>query len=65
MGDSLGSPTHDIWMQGITFAHSTYLRASDSGLLVSQAGMYNLPTTNAQYGYGGRPEAAVYIAWCS
>lgn len=62
MGDSLGSPTHDIWMQGITFAHSTYLRASDSGLLVSQAGMYNLPTTNAQYGYGGRPEAAVYIA---
>jgi hypothetical protein len=62
MGDSLGRPTHDIWMQGITFAHSTYLRASDSGYCVSQAGMYNLPTTNADWGYGGRPASAVYIA---
>jgi hypothetical protein len=62
MGDSLGSLTHDIWMKGITFAHSTYLRASDSGYLVSQAGMYDLPTTNANYGYNGRPASAVYIA---
>jgi len=37
-GDSLGAPIHDIWMQGITFAHSTYLRPSDSGFLIVQAG---------------------------
>jgi hypothetical protein len=62
MGDSLGRPTHDIWMQGITFAHSTYLQASDSGYLVLQAGLYSLPTTDANHEYDGRPASAVYVA---
>jgi hypothetical protein len=66
MGDSLGSPTHDIWMQGITFAHSTYLRASDSGYLVIQAGQYLLPTTTGEnQAFIGRPASAVYVACAS
>jgi hypothetical protein len=65
-GDSLGSPVHHLWFQGITFAHSTYLRPSDSGYLVLQAGQYSLPKTNTivddNEEYVGRPAAGIYVA---
>ena len=49
-GTSTSDQAGYIWFQGLTFAHSTYLRPSQYGFLDAQAGQYNLtaPTNNAQ-----------------
>ena len=65
-GDSLEKVIHHVCFKGIVFAHSTYLRPSDSGYLVLQAGQFSLSTTNTfknlSEEYVGRPSAAVYTA---
>lgn len=64
-GDSLGSTVHHLNFEGITFAHSTYLRPSDSGNLILQAGQYSLSTTNTindpSAEYIGRPASGLYV----
>jgi hypothetical protein len=60
-----GASTSDqagyLWFQGLTFAHSNDLRASQYGFLDAQAGLYNLtaPSNNAQT--VGRPAAGVTV----
>ena len=50
-----------LWFQGLTFAHSTYMRPSEYGFLDYQSGQYNLtaPSNNKQT--VGRPNAGVGV----
>ena len=50
-----------IWFQGLTFAHSTYLRPSQYGFLDAQAGQYNLTATADNQQTVGRPPAGVTV----
>jgi len=60
-GTSTSDQASYLWFQGLTFAHSNYLRASQYGFLDAQAGLYNLtaPGNNAQT--VGRPAAGVTV----
>ncbi|HVY40797.1 MAG TPA: right-handed parallel beta-helix repeat-containing protein [Polyangia bacterium] len=61
-GTSTADQAGYLWFQGLTFAHSTYMRPSQSGFLDAQAGQYNLtaPANNQQT--VGRPAAGVTVA---
>jgi len=70
---SLDRPVHDIQFKGIEFAHTTWLRPSDSGHVPLQAGMfmldaYKLKPKGTSYHAGldnqawiGRPPGAVSV----
>jgi hypothetical protein len=49
-----------LWFQGLTFAHSTYMRPSQYGFLDGQAGQYSLTAeaNNNQTWAGRRPASA-------
>ncbi len=61
-GTSTSDQASYLWFQGLTFAHSTYMRPSQFGFLDAQAGQYNLtaPANNAQT--VGRPAAGVNVS---
>lgn len=61
VGTSTTAQAHHIWFQGLTFAHSTYLRASDFGFLDAQAGQYNLTANPQNQQTVGRPAAGVSV----
>jgi len=50
-----------LWFQGLTFAHSTYMRPSQYGFLDAQAGQYNLTADANNNQTVGRPAAAVSV----
>lgn len=50
-----------LWFQGLTFAHSTYLRPSQYGLLDEQAGQFDLTADGNNYTVG-RPAAGVTVS---
>ncbi len=60
-----GTSTDDqagyLWFQGLTFAHSTYMRPSQDGFLDGQAGQYNLTATASNQQTVGRPAAGVSV----
>ncbi len=60
-GASTTSQAGYLWFQGITFAHSTYMRPSQSGFLDAQAGQYNLTATSDNKQTIGRPPAGVSV----
>ena len=60
-GTSTSSQAGYLWFQGITFAHSTYMRPSQSGFCVAQAGQYNLTATTDNKQTIGRPPAGVSV----
>jgi hypothetical protein len=60
-GTSTTSQASYLWFQGITFAHSTYMRPSQSGFLDGQAGQYNLTATTDNKQTVGRPSAGVSV----
>ncbi|HVV52374.1 MAG TPA: right-handed parallel beta-helix repeat-containing protein [Polyangia bacterium] len=60
-GASTTSQAGYLWFQGITFAHSTYMRPSQSGFLDAQAGQYNLTATSDNKQTVGRPPAGVSV----
>jgi hypothetical protein len=60
-GTSPSDPTTNIWFQGVTFAHSTYLRPSLYGYLDGQAGQYNLTADANNDQTVGRPAAGVSV----
>ncbi len=60
-GTSTTSQAGYLWFQGITFAHSTYMRPSQSGFLDGQAGQYNLTATTDNKQTVGRPAAGVSV----
>src|SRR5678816_4684331 len=45
-GTSTSDQAGYLWFQGITFAHSTYMRPSQYGFCDGQAGQYNLSATS-------------------
>ena len=60
-GTSTTSQTGYLWFQGLTFAHSTYMRPSQSGFLDGQAGQYNITATSDNKQTVGRPAAGVSV----
>jgi hypothetical protein len=60
-GTSTTSQVGYLWFQGITFAHSTYMRPSQSGFLDGQAGQYNITATTDNKQTVGRPAAGVSV----
>jgi hypothetical protein len=60
-GPSTAAPASYLWLQGLTFAHSTYLRPSLYGFLDAQAGQYNLTATADNKQTVGRPAAGVSV----
>ena len=60
-----GSSTADqagyLWFEGLTFAHSNYLRPSQYGFLDGQAGQYNLSATTDNKQTVGRPAGGVIV----
>jgi hypothetical protein len=60
-GTSTSDQVSHLWFQGLTFAHSTYMRPSQYGFLDYQSGQYNLtaPSNNKQT--VGRPNAGVSV----
>lgn len=60
-GTSTSSQAGYLWFQGLTFAHSTYMRPSQYGFLDGQAGQYNLSATADNKQYVGRPAAGVSV----
>jgi hypothetical protein len=60
-GTSTSSQASYLWFQGLTFAHSTYMRPSQYGFLDGQAGQYNLTAEANNNQTVGRPPAGVSV----
>jgi hypothetical protein len=60
-GTSTSDQVANIWFQGLTFAHSTYMRPSLDGYLDGQAGQYNLTADVNNDQTVGRPAAGVSV----
>lgn len=60
-GASTSEPASYLWFQGLTFAHSTYLRPSQDGFLDTQSGQYNLTAEANGDQTVGRPAAGVSV----
>jgi len=60
-GTSPSDQASYLWFQGLTFAHSTYLRPSQFGYLDAQAGQYNLTADTNNNQTIGRPAAGVSV----
>ncbi|MFF7051551.1 RICIN domain-containing protein [Streptomyces griseorubiginosus] len=61
-GTSLDAPVHDVRFSGITFAQTTWMEATDNGLLNGQGGLYNVSADTANHQYVDRPPAGVHVA---
>lgn len=60
-GASPSAQVANMWFEGLTFAHSTYLRPSLYGYLDAQAGQYNLTADANNNQTIGRPTAGVSV----
>ncbi len=60
-GPSTDDQVNNLWFEGLTFAHSTYMRPSESGFLDGQAGQFNIAATADNDQYVGRPAAGVSV----
>jgi hypothetical protein len=60
-GTSTSDQAGYLWFQGITFAHSTFMRPSQSGFCDAQAGQYNLTATSDNKQTIGRMPAGVSV----
>jgi len=60
-GASTADQASYLWFQGLTFAHSTYMRPSQDGFLDAQAGQYNLTSDANNNQTIGRPPAGVSV----
>ena len=60
-GTSTSDQAGYLWFQGITFAHSTFMRPSQSGFCDAQAGQYNLTGTSDNKQTIGRPPGGVSV----
>ncbi|HYQ04754.1 MAG TPA: right-handed parallel beta-helix repeat-containing protein [Polyangiaceae bacterium] len=60
-GTSTSAQVGYLWFQGITFAHSTFMRPSQFGFCDAQAGQYNLTATSDNKQTIGRPPAGVSV----
>ncbi|WP_369264149.1 RICIN domain-containing protein [Streptomyces sp. R35] len=62
-GTNLDSPAHDLRFSGITFTQTTWMEATDNGLLNAQGGNYNLSADNSNNQYVDRPPAGVQASY--
>ncbi len=60
-GTSTSNQASYLWFQGLTFAHSTFMRPSQYGFLDAQAGQYNLTADANNNQTVGRPPAGVSV----
>jgi hypothetical protein len=60
-GTSTTDQMGHLWFQGITFAHSTYMRPSQAGFCDGQAGQYNLTATADNKQTVGHPPSGVSV----
>jgi hypothetical protein len=60
-GTSTADQASYLWFEGLTFAHSTYMRPSQFGFLDAQAGQYNLTAQANNSQTVGRPAAGVSV----
>lgn len=60
-GSSTSQQAGYLWFQGLTFAHTTYLRPSLHGFLNQQAGLHNLTTADGKLAGVGKPAAGVAV----
>jgi hypothetical protein len=60
-GTSTSSQASYLWFQGLTFAHSTFMRPSQYGFLDGQAGQYNLTAESNNNQTVARPAAGVSV----
>jgi hypothetical protein len=61
-GTSLDAPVHDLRFSGITFTQTTWMEATDNGLLNGQGGNFNLSADSSNHQYVDRPPAGVHVA---
>jgi hypothetical protein len=61
-GASPSTPVSYLWFQGLTFAHTTYLRPSQFGFLNGQTGQYTLTAEANNNQTVGRPVAGVSVS---
>jgi hypothetical protein len=61
-GTSTADQASYLWFQGLTFAHSTYLRPSQYGFLDAQSGQYNITAPGNNQQTVGRPPGGVTVA---
>ncbi|MGW8256453.1 MAG: right-handed parallel beta-helix repeat-containing protein, partial [Thermoguttaceae bacterium] len=59
---TLDRPVRNLRFRGLTFAHSTWTKPSQSGILNMQTGMYNTKVEAKNMQWTARPPAAVYVA---
>jgi hypothetical protein len=60
-GTSTSDQASYLWFQGLTFAHSTFMRPSEHGFLDAQAGQYNVTALANNNQTVGRPPAGVSV----
>jgi len=60
-GTSTSDQAGYLWFEGLTFAHSTFMRPSQDGFLDAQAGQYNLTADANNDQTVGRPPAGVSV----
>ncbi|MBN1249501.1 MAG: hypothetical protein JXC32_17700, partial [Anaerolineae bacterium] len=60
-GTSTSDQASYLWFEGLTFAHSTYMRPSQYGFLDAQAGQYNITAPSNNQQTVGRPGAGVTV----
>lgn len=60
-GTSTSNKVGYLAIQGIVFAHTTYMRPSQMGFLNAQAGQYSISSTLQNKQYVGRPPAGVMV----
>ena len=58
------APAANVRFEGIAFADTTWRKPSALGVLNLQAGMFNLPGTQRNEQFVGRPPAAVQASFC-
>ncbi len=60
-GSSTSNQAGYLWFEGLTFAHSTYMRPSQYGFLDAQAGQYNITAPGNNQQTVGRPGAGITV----
>jgi hypothetical protein len=60
-GTSTSDQASYLWFEGLTFAHSTFMRPSEYGFLDAQAGQYNLTAEANNNQTVARPPAGVSV----
>lgn len=62
-GSGLSNPVHDLRVEGLTFADTTWTLPASNGMINAQGGNYNVSADTANRQYVARPPAGVHVAY--